>query len=225
MRTLLIPAGLLLWFAGLTAQEPLWQAEIRRHFSEVCQVEPEQVILEIRKAPLFAAAGDSAPLIEEAGRKHRLGYQTIWLKWFNKEQLLRRETLSIYVAIRKTVAVATEPIARFQAVQPGQIRFEEQQIDQDWEDYISAADELEGLETQRTVAAGEVLKRHYFAAPPLIRRGDKVEICLRSGDLLISFSGKAQADGRQGETIRIEYPPTGKKMHGRVTGPGLVVIE
>ncbi len=225
MKALLIPAGFLLCFAALQAQEAQWQTEIRNHFSTVCRVEPEQVVLEIRKAPLFAVQENGKPEIEEAGRKHRLGYQTIWLKWYNNERLLRRETLSIYVAIRKTVAVAVEPIARFQAVQSGQIRFEEQQIDQDWEDYISTAEELNGLETQRAIAAGEVLKRHFFAAPPLIRRGDKIEICLRSGELLLSFSGQARSDGWQGEMILVEYPPTGRKMNGRVTGPGLVEIE
>jgi flagella basal body P-ring formation protein FlgA len=68
-----------------------------------------------------------------------------------------------------------------------------------------------------------VLSSNQLAAPYEIARGAAVRVEVSSGDAHIEMEGRAETDGRAGQTIPIRNPANGKRFQARVEGPGKVV--
>ncbi len=59
---------------------------------------------------------------------------------------------------------------------------------------------------------------------PLVRRGDRVTITVRSKGLQIVTSGKAKQDGQLGEMIRVMNLESKKNVYAEVVNAGDVLI-
>jgi len=59
-------------------------------------------------------------------------------------------------------------------------------------------------------------------AERLVRRGAPVTLKLRSGSLTIATVGRALADGKRGERVRVVSLATRRTLDGLVDGPGEV---
>jgi flagella basal body P-ring formation protein FlgA len=57
-----------------------------------------------------------------------------------------------------------------------------------------------------------------------VRRGDLVDLIYRCGTLAVRTRGIAVTDGRKGRAIEVLNPSSGRRVHGRVLGPGIVVV-
>jgi flagellar basal body P-ring formation protein FlgA len=66
---------------------------------------------------------------------------------------------------------------------------------------------------------------HAATARPLIKRGDSVEGRYEADDFDISITMIALEDGREGESIRVKNPDSGKPAVGIVTGAGTVIFS
>ena len=85
-------------------------------------------------------------------------------------------------------------------------------------------DEILGQETLRALRAGTIVQARDVAAPRLVKRGEPVTLRIRSAGLLISTPGRALADGRGGDTVRVLATSTKRTLEGRVEGPSSVRI-
>jgi flagella basal body P-ring formation protein FlgA len=88
-----------------------------------------------------------------------------------------------------------------------------------------AVEPLVGMQVARTINIGKAIEQKHIVSPPIIKEGDQVKIFARRGDLQISTSGIAKANGRLGETIRIKNVSSNKLIYCRVDGPGIVSVE
>jgi len=82
---------------------------------------------------------------------------------------------------------------------------------------------LLGLEASRPLAAGAVLRSGDAVTPRLVKRGEPVTIRVRSGGLTISTSGRALADGRLGDVVRV-VASTNRNLDGVVEATGAVRV-
>lgn len=81
-----------------------------------------------------------------------------------------------------------------------------------------------GQEALRRLMPGAVVRPTDVAAPRLVRRGEPVSIKVRSGGLTISTSGRALADGRMGDLVRVVATSTNRTLDGHVDAAGSVRI-
>ena len=88
-----------------------------------------------------------------------------------------------------------------------------------------AKEPLIGMQIARIVNAGKAIEQKHIVSPPVIKDGDQVKIFARKGELQISTSGTAKANGRLGETIRVKNASSSKLIFCRVDGPGIVSVE
>ena len=88
-----------------------------------------------------------------------------------------------------------------------------------------AKEQLVGMLVARTIIAGKAVEQKHIVSPPLIKDGDQVKITARRGELQISTSGIAKAEGRLNETIRVQNISSSKLIYCRVDGPGFVSVE
>lgn len=59
--------------------------------------------------------------------------------------------------------------------------------------------------------------------PKLVRRGEPVTLAVRSGTLTITAQGRALADGREGDLVRV-VTPSSRTVEGTVDAAGTVRI-
>lgn len=85
--------------------------------------------------------------------------------------------------------------------------------------------ELLGKKLKRPLRAGDVLEPGMVDTPPLVKRGDVVNMQLRGSGFTLSAQGVARQDGGAGETILVRNSNSRKDISCQVTGPGLVAVE
>lgn len=81
-----------------------------------------------------------------------------------------------------------------------------------------------GLEAVRRLAPGAIVRSGDVMQPRLVRRGEQVTLTVRSGALTITAQGRALADGRRGDVVRVVATATNRTLEGAVDGPGKVRI-
>lgn len=81
-----------------------------------------------------------------------------------------------------------------------------------------------GLEAVRRLAAGAIVRSGDVMTPRLVRRGEPVTLTVRTGALTITAQGRALADGRRGDIVRVVTTGTNRTLEGAVDGPGAVRI-
>lgn len=86
-------------------------------------------------------------------------------------------------------------------------------------------DKCLGMETTRTIAAGQVLTPDALREPLLVKRGDAVTVYARSGGIVVRVTGRALESGSRGNMIAVESLDNRQRYLARVSGVQQVVVE
>jgi flagella basal body P-ring formation protein FlgA len=124
------------------------------------------------------------------------------------------------------VMVATNVIRQSEAITPSNVSWEPRDVtrvkgaiiridDQDTQDWIA----------RRTIQAGAVITAASVEHPPVVRRGDSVNLIVKCGNVTLHTTAEVKQDGRAGETIRVLSSVSNGEVRARVVEPGLVEIE
>ncbi|RLJ69986.1 flagella basal body P-ring formation protein FlgA [Hydrogenivirga caldilitoris] len=137
----------------------------------------------------------------------------------------RRITATLELEWKCTLLVAQEDIDRGERVYPWQVAYEERFLQRCPRQDVSSPEELINYVTLKKIKKGGQVKKSLLKKEPLIRRGQEVSLIYRSGNLEISFRGKALDTGFYGDTIRVRSLNTGKILRGRVISEEGVLLE
>jgi flagella basal body P-ring formation protein FlgA len=77
---------------------------------------------------------------------------------------------------------------------------------------------------RQNIRAGTPISRSMVTSLPVVKRGERVKIIISSGQMHLSASGIARADGRHNQMIRVQNIHSKKIIHCRVAAPGLVEV-
>ncbi|HHD57492.1 MAG TPA: flagellar basal body P-ring formation protein FlgA [Desulfobulbaceae bacterium] len=123
-----------------------------------------------------------------------------------------------------SVATAAVNVRRGSIITPEQVEMIRQDISKLDAPYFSM-DRVDGLQAKRTIRAGKPLDTMNVAPPPVIKKGEPVEIIASRGPLRISTKGIATMDGRPGDFIRVKNISSSKLVYCKVDAPGVVSVE
>jgi flagella basal body P-ring formation protein FlgA len=79
-----------------------------------------------------------------------------------------------------------------------------------------------GYETQRVIAAGEVLRAPAIAPAAIVRSGDSVSVRVELGGVSVSRRGLALGTARPGQSVRVRLGQ--HSLSGIATAPGVVLL-
>ena len=164
-------------------------------------------------------------LIESKRVVPRLGYQTLWLKVFDNQVLVKQFHIMVDLSIYIDVVIATKKLKRGEIVQREKISIKRLKFSWDYGNLIKSINSAVGLATKQVIREGEILKRSWLREPPDIRRGDKIKVQILSRDLVVTTSGEVKEDGLVGDKVKIVCAATGKHVYGIVQSPQLVTIQ
>lgn len=81
-----------------------------------------------------------------------------------------------------------------------------------------------GMEANRRLQAGAVVRSGDLIPPQLVRRGEPVSLSVRSGSLSITAPGRALSSGAAGDMVRVVNTVTSRTLDGIVEAGGRVRI-
>ena len=89
---------------------------------------------------------------------------------------------------------------------------------------LSDPDQVLGATLKTALAVGAPLRERALGRSLLVRNGDIVILVARQGNLNVTTTGEAKADGALGDTITIMNMNSKKNVRGRIVGPGRVEV-
>jgi len=135
---------------------------------------------------------------------------------------------NIYVSARVDVfgpvLIARQPLARGTAVQDSDLKLVERNLANLPYGYYSDSQPIAGMLAKRTIAATTVITPQMLQAPRLVKRGQRVTVIAESGVLRIRSMGKALADGKSGDTIRVRAEGSQRVVDGVVVSQGVIKV-
>jgi flagella basal body P-ring formation protein FlgA len=85
--------------------------------------------------------------------------------------------------------------------------------------------EVVGLETRRTLRAGETLRLSDLRRPVLVAKGSTVTMVFEAPGVVLTATGRAMSEGGMGETVTVQNPASYRQISGIVVGPGQVQAQ
>lgn len=126
---------------------------------------------------------------------------------------------------RRSMVVATSTLPAGAVIRAADLRIEERDADPGGAPSASRLDEVAGKVARSRVAAGEPVPLRALSSPPLIQRGEEIQVTVQSGQARLRLTARAQRAGRAGETIPVRNPQSGRIFPARVEGQGQAVAE
>jgi flagella basal body P-ring formation protein FlgA len=88
-----------------------------------------------------------------------------------------------------------------------------------------ALGDVVGLETRRTLRAGETLRLSDLRRPVMVAKGSTVTMVFEAPGVVLTATGRAMNEGGLGETVTIQNPVSYRQISGIVIGPGQVQAQ
>lgn len=92
-------------------------------------------------------------------------------------------------------------------------------------DFISEMKGVVGKRVTIAINRGEVLRAGIVEEPPLVRRGDRVMLLVKSNQLMVTAAGEAREEGRKGDRIKLVNLLSKKEVTGRVLDEHTVQVD
>jgi len=141
------------------------------------------------------------------------------------EKIIKRLQVPARVIIYKEVPVAAENISRGEIIEPNKISIEKKDITYHSEKDIPSSSEISGLTASRNISKGTIITHAFIEKQGTIKRGEKVNIIVHSGSVIVRTTGQALSDAATGESIRVKREGTQTILEGLVAMDGTVFIN
>ena len=138
----------------------------------------------------------------------------------------KRILVTADIEVSAEVVVTKRPLRRYRRITEDDIEIREKNLEELPSNIILDYEEVLGKRAKRNISANRVLRSDLIEFPPLVKRGDVVQLIAESGGLRITALGMVkQREGRRGERIRIENIDSKKSLYGRVLDARTVKVE
>lgn len=131
----------------------------------------------------------------------------------------------VVVTARMTRLVAVEPIPRGTVIAANQVRAESGRIFPVAGDAATSPSQVVGRMAVRSIDAGAAIHLSQVERPRDVKRGDTVEIEVRSGATRLALTGRSESDGRIGDTISVRNLRSNKTFQARVEGKDKALVD
>jgi flagella basal body P-ring formation protein FlgA len=136
----------------------------------------------------------------------------------------RREGFSAMVILHHfgEVARARQDLSRDQPLDESLFAWQWQDLADIERGLAVGRSSVSGVSLTRNLSSGEILRQADLKETPIISAGDPVELQVRRGHVAVTVRAYARQNGCLGQTIPVRNELTGRLVHARVAGPGLV---
>ncbi len=123
------------------------------------------------------------------------------------------------------VMVATNVIRQGEVISSSNVSWEQRDVTRTKDALIRTDDGAMDWIARRTIQPGTVLTTVAVEVPPVVRKGDNVNLIVKCGNVTLHTTAEVKQDGRTGETVRVLSAVSSGEIRARVIEPGLVEID
>ncbi len=140
-------------------------------------------------------------------------------------QTVKKISVSTYIEVWQNVILAAKPLGRNQPITQSDIKTTSMNLTRVPANAILDPDQVIGRRANRSIAINSILRIDQVDLPPLIRRGDLVQVIAETKTVRVSTNAVARQDGKLGERIRLVNERSKKTLYGYVVDPQTVKVE
>ena len=140
------------------------------------------------------------------------------------DELVKRAVVTPYVRIAEMVVVPVRTLRAGTTLSAEDLVTVERDAARTPNDAVRDLDFAVGMRAKRSLRKEEAIRASSIEGLPIVERGDRVQIILSSGPLVIQSAGKAQEAGSLGEWIRVLNIDSKRELSGRVDREGRVHV-
>ncbi len=90
---------------------------------------------------------------------------------------------------------------------------------------VTAMSDVVGMQTRRSLRAGETIRLQDVRRPILVVKGSTVTMVFKAPGIVLTASGRALSEGGMGETVTVQNPASYRQISAVVVGPGQVLAQ
>lgn len=200
--------------------------EIKDHIMMTFDFDPDYTEIECRPEIDSITISDST-IITVSCREYPKpeGYFPLKVVLQEGSGAVRSIATSIHVRFYKDVLVAKERVKSRTPIQPSDFEIERMEISKIVGTPVEEFEELGGMRSSKTITRGKILTHEMMEEIPVIHRGERVRIVYKTGTLTVESYGIARRDAVEGETVEVKNTASGKRIFGRASAQGDVLVE
>ena len=164
---------------------------------------------------LVVPAGDLELKVRSRPAAELIGTVSATVEAWVDGTLARAISVPVRVGIVTEVLVAARPIARAQRIGLDDVRIERRELMAGQEPLREPA-AAQDRHAVRHIAVGEPILASLVNDPPLVRRGDIVQLTVEGPGLRAVTQGEAKEDGKAGQIIRVRNLSSNREVYGQV---------
>ena len=147
------------------------------------------------------------------------------LVFYGNGKEIKRTTVSAQVDLYQKVVVADRYLKRHQEIQAEDLRVMPINIQQLPPDAVTHPQEVLGKRMLVNLNGREPIRASLLEIPPLVKKGDVVNVILERNSLRISCLGEIKEAGRKGDRVKLVNLGSKKELVGRVVDAGTVQLD
>jgi len=193
----------------LNSHFPLYDAEYVCDFSR----------LDLSRVP----QADSVA-INGYGKEKPKGQVVVFFSFYNKGERVYRINGTVRVGILKKVLTASVPIKMAEPFTKKNTRHEIRDIALNNDEPAVSKEEILDKIASKYIPSGKIITKSLLKTPPVVSRGDMVEIYYDKGTLSLKVGGIVKQDGAEGDRVRVMNIDTRKVIYATVVDSATVAI-
>lgn len=140
-------------------------------------------------------------------------------------QRTRALTVPVNIEVWSDIIMTTKPLGRFEPIDREDIRIKKMDLARVPSNVLVNVDDVLGKRANRNIAANCILRNDHVEMPPIVKRGDVVEVVAESPMLKISVKAVARENGRQGDRIKVVNLRSKKSLFAQVVDDRTVRVD
>ena len=141
------------------------------------------------------------------------------------QETVKQIRLAAFIEVWGTVVVTTRPLGRGQPIGPDDVASKKMDLASAPVNAVVNKNYAVGSIVRRSIAINSILRSDQIELPPLIRKGDVVEVIAEARNIRISTKAVAQENGSLGERIVLLNLNSKKKIFAQVVDNRTVKVQ
>ncbi len=137
----------------------------------------------------------------------------------------KKVTVPASIEVWSDVALAAIPLGKYQIIEPKHVRFEKMNLARAPANALLNMDQAVGSRTNRNIAANSILRSDQIELPPVVQRGDVVQVIAESRRMKISVKARAKESGAIGKMIRVQNLRSNRTIYAEVLDAQTVLVN
>ena len=203
------------------------RSAVKRHIVRNAPWKPDQMtIKEIRFSHTIRVPSGRVT-VQVSTPKHNdwIGSTPFIVRVMVAGQRVKRITVPVNLEVWSDVIVSVKPLGRYQPIENDDIRIKRMNLARVPSNAVIRMDEALGRRANRNIAADCILRRDQIETPPIVKRGDIVQIVAQSPILKITVKGMAKQNGGRGERIKVINLRSKKLLYAKVVDDQTVQVD